>query len=101
MWPSKGEGTQKRQKHQDFPKIMMLAPPKGNAALNEKEKGTAAPASKLLLPMNNKRNEDKLILSETHIYAWGTAALASQSLHMLVSKDKLDMLSNPIMAWAK
>ena len=43
---------------------MMLAPPKGNAALNEKEKRTTAPASKLLLPMNNKSNEYRLIQTD-------------------------------------
>lgn len=45
LWPSKGEGTQKRQRALGFSAILMLAPPKTNASL---ETATAALASSLL-----------------------------------------------------
>jgi len=38
--PSKGEGTQKTPKASGFSRIMMLAPPKENAALRKEQKNT-------------------------------------------------------------
>ena len=54
LWPSKGEGTQKRQRALGFSAILMLTPPKGNAAL---ETGTAALASRLLFSITRKQKE--------------------------------------------